>query len=110
MRKEYTKLCEELGRLINLFGGDENYGVSVQYYSLICGRTEDYLDSVIFSGPFRNTVRIVTKGQYKSDLKNDVISVYYSFSHSTKGYHEAIDLVKLEELEKYILTKLVTSL
>ena len=63
MRKEYTKLCEELERLINLFGGEENYGVSVQY-SLICGRPEDYLDSVIFSGPFRNTVRIVTRGQY----------------------------------------------
>ena len=109
MRKEYTKLCEELGRLINLFGGDKSYGVSVQY-SLICGRPEDYLDSVIFSGPFRNTVRIVTKGQYKSDLKNNLVSVYYSFSHSTKGYHEAIDLVKLEDLEKYILTKLVTSL
>lgn len=104
MRKEYTKLCEELGRLINLFGGDKSYGVNVQY-SLVCGRPEDYLDSVIFSGPFRNTVRIVTRGQYKSDLKNDLISVYYSF-----GYNEAIDLVKLEELEKYILTKLVTSL
>ena len=109
MRKEYTKLCEELGRLINLFGGDENYGVIVQY-SIICGRPEDYLDSVIFSGPFRNTIRIETRGQYKSDLKNDLISVYYSFSHSTKGYHEAIDLVNLEDLAKSILTKLVTSL
>lgn len=109
MRKEYTKLCEELRRLINLFGGDKSYGVNVQY-PLIFGRPEDYLDSVIFSGPFRNTVRIETRGYYKSDLKNDLVSVYYSFSHSTKGYHEAIDLVKLEDLEKYILTKLVTSL